>query len=40
MNNSSANRGAACRYARRGYTVKDKDSNIELDVDNQYIMSS
>lgn len=37
--NASANRGACTQICRRGYTVKDKDSNVELDIDNQYIMS-
>lgn len=37
--NASANRGACMQVCRRGYTVKDKESNIELDIDNQYIMS-
>ncbi len=37
--NVSANRGACTQICRRSYTVKDKDSNIELDIDNQYIMS-
>lgn len=37
--NASANRGACTQICRRGYTVKDKDTDIELDVDNQYIMS-
>ncbi|MDH6356345.1 peptidase U32 family protein [Parabacteroides sp. PF5-9] len=37
--NASANRGACMQICRRGYTVKDKDSNIELDIENQYIMS-
>jgi putative protease len=37
--NASANRGACMQVCRRGYTVKDKESDIELDVDNQYIMS-
>lgn len=37
--NASANRGACTQICRRGYTVKDKESQIELDVDNQYIMS-
>ncbi|MDH6535435.1 putative protease [Parabacteroides sp. PM5-20] len=37
--NSSANRGACMQICRRGYTVRDKDSNIELDIENQYIMS-
>ena len=35
----SANRGACVQVCRRGYTVKDKSSDLELDVDNQYIMS-
>ncbi len=37
--NASANRGACNQICRRGYTVKDKESDIELDVENQYIMS-
>ncbi len=37
--NSSANRGACMQVCRRGYTVKDKDSDIELEIDNEYIMS-
>ena len=37
--NASANRGACMQICRRGYTVKDKDSQVELDIDNQYIMS-
>jgi putative protease len=37
--NASANRGACMQICRRGYTVKDKESRIELDVENQYIMS-
>ena len=37
--NTSANRGACTQICRRGYTVKDKESDIELDVENQYIMS-
>ena len=35
----SANRGACMQVCRRGYIVKDKESNLELEVDNQYIMS-
>jgi len=35
----SANRGACMQVCRRAYTVKDKESDIELDIDNQYIMS-
>lgn len=37
--NASANRGACMQVCRRAYTVKDKDSDIELDIENQYIMS-
>lgn len=37
--NISANRGACNQICRRGYIVKDKDSEIELEVDNEYIMS-
>jgi len=37
--NNSANRGACMQVCRRAYTVKDKESAIELEVDNQYIMS-
>ncbi len=37
--NASANRGACMQVCRRGYTVKDKESDLELDIDNQYIMS-
>lgn len=37
--NSSANRGACYQVCRRGYTVMDKENEIELDVENQYIMS-
>ncbi len=37
--NASANRGACMQICRRGYTVKDRESDIELDIENQYIMS-
>lgn len=37
--NESANRGACMQVCRRAYTVKDKESDIELEIDNQYIMS-
>ncbi|MFZ4583011.1 MAG: peptidase U32 family protein [Paludibacter sp.] len=37
--NISANRGACNQICRRGYTVKDKDSEIELEIENEYIMS-
>lgn len=36
---ASANRGACMQICRRGYIVKDKESDLELEVDNQYIMS-
>ena len=36
---TSANRGACMQICRRGYIVKDKESDLELEVDNQYIMS-
>lgn len=37
--NLSANRGACNQICRRGYLVKDKDSEIELEIDNEYILS-
>lgn len=37
--NSSANRGACMQVCRRSYDVKDKETGIELEVDNEYIMS-
>lgn len=37
--NVSANRGACNQMCRRGYTVKEKGGDIELDIDNEYIMS-
>ena len=37
--NASANRGACVQICRRGYTVKDKETDVELEIDNQYIMS-
>ncbi|MDR0393954.1 MAG: U32 family peptidase [Tannerella sp.] len=37
--NLSANRGACTQICRRGYTVKDRETDIELEVDNPYIMS-
>lgn len=36
---ASANRGACVQLCRRGYIVKDKESELELEIDNQYIMS-
>lgn len=35
----SANRGQCLQVCRRGYTVRDRETGVELDVDNQYIMS-
>lgn len=37
--NASANRGACFQICRRAYTVKDKEEEIELELDNEYIMS-
>jgi len=37
--NTSANRGECMQLCRRSYLVKDTSSDIELEVDNQYIMS-
>ncbi len=37
--NSSANRGACTQICRRSYTVTDRETGDELDVDNKYIMS-
>ncbi len=37
--NMSANRGACVQICRRGYTVTDKETGMELDIDNKYIMS-
>ncbi|VAW22669.1 Collagenase precursor [hydrothermal vent metagenome] len=37
--NSSANRGSCMQTCRRAYTVTDKETNAELEVDNEYIMS-
>jgi putative protease len=38
-NNASANRGACVQVCRRPYLVTDKDTGIELEIDNEYIMS-
>ncbi len=35
----SANRGACLQLCRHGYIVKDKESDLELEIDNEYIMS-
>ena len=37
--NSSANRGACAQICRRAYTVTDKDTGEQLEVENKYIMS-
>ena len=37
--NSSANRGACLQLCRRPYHVFDRDGEVELEIDNQYIMS-
>lgn len=37
--NHSANRGDCFQVCRRGYRVTDKDREVELDIDNEYIMS-
>ena len=36
---ASANRGACRQICRRSYTVRDRDTGDELDIENQYIMS-
>lgn len=35
----SANRGECLQVCRRAYTVRDRETDVELDVDNKYIMS-
>ena len=35
----SANRGECMQICRRSYVVKDRETDIELEVDNKYIMS-
>ncbi|MHC1706583.1 MAG: peptidase U32 family protein [Bacteroidales bacterium] len=35
----SANRGACLQPCRKAYTVKDKETDLELEVDHEYIMS-
>ncbi len=37
--NASANRGACYQICRRAYRVKDRDDEVELDIENEYIMS-
>jgi putative protease len=36
---SSANRGSCMQSCRRAYTVSDKETGKELEIDNEYIMS-
>lgn len=38
--NSSANRGGCTQICRRSYTVTDRDTGSQLDMEGQYIMSS
>lgn len=37
--NSSANRGACTQICRRGYTVTDRETGEQLDIEQKYIMS-
>lgn len=37
--NKSANRGACSQICRRSYEVKEKSTNLALEVDNEFIMS-
>lgn len=37
--NYSANRGSCAQICRRGYTVTDRETGAQLNVENQYIMS-
>lgn len=37
--NHSANRGACIQICRRSYIVTDKETDSQLDIDNEYIMS-
>ncbi len=37
--NYSANRGACLQNCRKAYTVKEKESGRELDIENEYILS-
>lgn len=38
--NASANRGACIQNCRKQYIVTDKEEGIELEIDNEYIMSA
>jgi putative protease len=37
--NTSANRGACTQICRRGYTLTDRDTGDQIDVENKYLMS-
>lgn len=37
--NSSANRGACTQICRRSYTVTDRETGEQLDIENKYVMS-
>jgi putative protease len=37
--NASANRGNCMQICRRGFIVKDRETDIEMEIDNEYIMS-
>lgn len=37
--NRSANRGECLQVCRRSYTVRDRETGTELDIDNKYILS-
>jgi U32 family peptidase len=37
--NSSANRGSCMQKCRQGYIVTEKETGVEMDIDNEYIMS-
>lgn len=37
--NSSANRGACNQICRRSYTVTDRETGAQLDIENQFVMS-
>ncbi|HUW92891.1 MAG TPA: peptidase U32 family protein [Bacteroidales bacterium] len=38
-NNASANRGNCYQTCRKGYTVTEKETGYQLEIDNEYIMS-
>ncbi len=37
--NKSANRGSCTQQCRHSYSVKDRETGVELDIENQFIMS-